>query len=101
MAEEYSGPTLDEVQAMIVSECDSIKELLIQKNMAYGNSAISPKRIFSRSSSVEQIMVRIDDKLSRIANQDNVLDNDDAEDAVKDLIGYLVLLRIAQTLNKA
>ena len=30
MAEEYSGPTLDEVQAMIVSECDSIKELLIR-----------------------------------------------------------------------
>ena len=63
------------------------------KNKKYGNSALEPKRIFSNASAKEQILVRIDDKLSRIANQ-NI---DDDEDAVLDLIGYLVLLKMAQS----
>ena len=69
-----------------------VKEMLIMKNKKYGNSALEPKRIFSNASAKEQILVRIDDKLSRIANQ-NI---DDDEDAVLDLIGYLVLLKMAQ-----
>jgi len=37
-----------------------------------------------------QILVRIDDKLSRMSNQD------EDEDVVSDLLGYLVLLKIAK-----
>lgn len=71
---------------------NSLAEMLIDKNIKYGNSALAPKRIFSKSDSIEQINVRIDDKLSRISNQNA---NED-EDAELDLMGYLVLKRIAK-----
>lgn len=71
---------------------DALAEMLISKNAKYGNSALEPKRIFSKASAVEQILVRIDDKLSRMANQDGLED----EDVVEDLLGYLVLLKIAK-----
>lgn len=70
---------------------DNIRETLLTKNSAYGNSALDPVRIFSRADAVEQIRVRIDDKLARLARG-----SDAGEDTVRDLIGYLVLLRIAQ-----
>lgn len=75
----------------IVNECDAIKKLLLEKNAKYGDSALSPIRVFSKSNSIEQIKVRIDDKLKRIQNQAT----DEDEDCVLDLIGYLILLRIA------
>ena len=70
---------------------DEIALLLKQKNAAYGNSAIEPLRCFSRLNADEGIRVRIDDKLSRIMRGDGSGD----EDAVLDLIGYLILLRIS------
>ena len=54
------------VQLKIANTCDEIKSLLLEKNAKYGNSALDPVRIFSRASAEEQILVRIDDKLSRI-----------------------------------
>ena len=71
--------------------------MLLAKNEKYGDSALSPKRIFSHSSSTEQIMVRIDDKLSRIATT-KALGGPD-EDTLSDLIGYLVLLKVAAREN--
>ena len=73
--------------------CDDIKALLLEKNAKYGDSALSPKRIFSSSGSTEQILVRIDDKLSRIATRGFRGEQD--EDTLSDLIGYLVLLKVA------
>lgn len=70
---------------------DDISTMLESKNKKYGDSALNPKRIFSKVDSVEQLKVRIDDKLSRIANQ-NV---EDDEDVVNDLIGYLILYKIS------
>lgn len=67
-----------------------IASLLLQKNAAYGDSAANPIRIFSKSDPVEQIKVRIDDKLSRIAKGNNLLEKD--EDVIKDLVGYFALL---------
>jgi hypothetical protein len=92
--------TLEQVQVLITEECEAIRDLLIEKNKSYGNSAINPKRIFSRSSSVEQIRVRIDDKLSRMSN-DHISSDDsiNSEDVVKDLLGYLILLRVAERLH--
>ncbi len=73
---------------------DEIAAMLIEKNCVYGNSALAPVRVFSRASTVEQILVRIDDKLSRLARgtQTEAV----PEDTVRDLIGYLVILRVAQ-----
>ena len=87
---------MEDIQKMIAEECDKLKELLLSKNKAYGNSAISPKRIFSKQDNVEQIKVRIDDKLSRIANLGT---GTQGEDTCMDLAGYLILLRIAEKAN--
>ena len=85
-------------QQKIAEVCDSIKRLLISKNKKYGDSALNPVRIFSKADSVEQINVRIDDKLSRICNGVGLLGTD--EDVLMDLIGYLVLLKIAMADRK-
>ena len=80
-------------QLQIASICDEIKELLLGKNQKYGDSALNPARIFSQASAEEQILVRIDDKLNRIQKGAGLLATD--EDVIMDLIGYLVLLKIA------
>ena len=75
--------------------CHLIAQMLINKNIAYGDSALDPVRIFSKSDAVEQLRVRIDDKLSRLMKgTDYIGDND-----IDDLIGYLVLLKIAKEKN--
>ncbi len=63
--------------------------MLLRKNEAYGNSALDPVRVFSKSPADEQIKVRLDDKLSRISRGEAA-----GEDVTLDLIGYLVLLRV-------
>jgi hypothetical protein len=70
-----------------------IRELLISKNLKYGNSALEPLGVFSQLSAKEGLLVRIDDKLKRIKN--GSLEKDD-EDVINDLIGYLVLLKIIE-----
>lgn len=69
-----------------------LEDLLVAKNEAYGNSALDPVNIFSESTAVEQIKVRIDDKLSRLYHGKEYGD----EDTITDLMGYLTLLRIAE-----
>ena len=81
-----------QTQVDIATICDEIKELLLEKNRKYGDSALNPVRVFSHSDNQEQIRVRIDDKLSRLRNQQH----DEDEDVVNDLIGYLILLKVAQ-----
>jgi hypothetical protein len=72
--------------------CDEVRDLLISKNRSYGDSALHPSRIFSKGDNVEQLLVRIDDKLSRIQNgHDWPGDNE-----IDDLMGYLILLKIAK-----
>lgn len=80
-------------QLKIAQVCDEVKTLLLEKNAKYGDSALSPSRIFSKASTVEQLLVRIDDKLNRIQKGAGLLASD--EDVVQDLIGYLILLKIA------
>ena len=75
-----------------------VKELLISKNKNYGNSALCPIKIFSTADSFEQIKVRIDDKLCRLANKAVITDT---EDTLKDLIGYLFLLDMALSNRKS
>jgi len=84
-----SGDTGEEIAHV----CDSIKELLLSKNKKYGDSALDPVRLFSDANIIEQIKVRIDDKLSRISRGAGCMQED--EDVINDLIGYLVLLKIA------
>lgn len=75
-------------------ELESLRALLIEKNRKYGNSALEPLRIASKASPEEALLIRIDDKLSRIEQ------GDDSEDVWLDLIGYAVILRIARARAK-
>lgn len=84
-------------QQAIIDVCDRVKEILIEKNRKYGNSALDPVRVFSKASPEEQILVRMDDKLSRIRNRQN----DEDEDPFVDLIGYLVLYLARKELEAA
>jgi len=78
------------MEQRITRECDVVKSMLLLKNKCYGNSAAEPIRVFSTSDSLEQMRVRIDDKLSRIAKGTEY----PGDDTILDLIGYLVLYRI-------
>lgn len=68
-----------------VSELLSAK--LIGKNNAYGNSALEPVRTFSTLDARSGILVRMDDKLTRLTRGNGSGD----EDAAHDLLGYTIL----------
>lgn len=77
----------------ILNSALEIAEMLIKKNISYGNSALNPVRIFSKANTTEQLMVRLDDKLSRIKNYESFPGDND----IDDMIGYLVLYKIAKS----
>lgn len=83
-------------QNVISNICDNIKNMLVEKNKSYGDSAIDPIRIFSKANPDEQIKIRIDDKLSRISRGSEYYGDNDLDD----LIGYLVLLKVSKLLHK-
>jgi len=72
---------------------NQLRDLLLKKNKAYGNSALEPLNVFSKQNAVDSLCARIDDKLSRIKNKGL---NDKTEDTLFDLAGYLILLIIAK-----
>lgn len=80
-----------DVDRAIDRVCRETRDLLLEKNRAYGNSALDPVRIFSKADPGEQILVRIDDKLSRLARGQNA-----GEDVEQDFLGYLVLLLVCR-----
>jgi hypothetical protein len=62
----------------------SLNSLLEYKNKKYGNVALEPLNIFAKYGGIGQ---RLDDKLSRIKNAEELRKND-----IADMLGYLVLL---------
>ena len=77
----------------ILNTCLEVAQMLIEKNISYGNSALEPARIFSTADSTEQLKVRIDDKLNRVKNNQGYAGDND----IDDLIGYLILYKIAKS----
>lgn len=76
----------------ILYQCIRIANMLLEKNIAYGNSALSPIQIFAKIPPGDQIDVRIDDKLNRIKNGSSYPGDND----LLDLVGYIVLKLIDQ-----
>lgn len=85
---EDKSPTLErEIRAV----CDEMANFLIEKNKAYGNSAAEPVGIFAkRLNPLDQIDVRIDDKLNRLQKGHEY----PGDDTIVDLAGYLILRMI-------
>jgi hypothetical protein len=91
--------SLEESQEDIARECDALKEMLLSKNRRYGNSALDIEQVFSRLFGLPPmppwvgILYRLNDKYLRLKN----LEPNDTEDTLQDMIGYLVLLKIARS----
>lgn len=91
-AEEELAVTPGELttQEAITLTCINFKNFLLEKNLRYGDSALSPVQIFSKESVEHQIENRLDDKLSRIKNRTGELKKND----VADSLGYHILLMV-------
>ena len=95
--------TIEKKQMYDKEEFDAILDTLLKnlgaflrgKNEAYGNSALSGLDIFGHYAKTSEqlggVFYRLDDKLARIKNSEELREND-----VVDLIGYLLLLCIAK-----
>ena len=81
-----SGSVAKTTADRIAEKCNAVRDMLIAKNKAYGNSALSP------GDAESLIRIRIDDKLGRIKNNPEAF----GEDAVFDLAGYLILFMLAR-----
>jgi hypothetical protein len=71
--------------------CQSLACFLKEKNKRYGDSALKPRNTFYKGDSTNSILIRLDDKLSRIHNGEKLKKND-----VVDILGYGILLLIDQ-----
>lgn len=89
--------TLTETQNRIVEVMEAMKNLLLYKNMKYGDSALNPKKIFYKGDSMNSILIRLDDKLGRVIS--NMEDKPRVND-VADIIGYSALLLISMGVTK-
>ena len=87
------GPQTQQTRQQIEETTDSIKAVLIEKNRRYGDSALRPLGVFTTKDdgAVPGLRARIDDKLARIAQGDEIRKND-----VADLTGYLILFCVAK-----
>jgi len=79
--------TQDDIETLF----ENFENFLLEKNRRYGDSALNPIQVFSNESAEEQIRARLDDKLRRIKNSDELRKND-----VSDLFGYTALLMISK-----
>lgn len=85
--EKIIDPSLDSIS----ETCSALARFLQAKNKNYGDSARNPMRVFSKADSLDGMLVRMDDKLSRIKNSSKLKRND-----CIDLMGYLMLYCTAQ-----
>ena len=85
-------------QQKIAELTEAIRDLLLYKNGRYGDSALNPKKIFYKGDARNAILIRLDDKLGRVAaNTDGTPRIND----VADIIGYCMLLLISMGATQA
>ena len=92
----YAHAVMAPAGRMIWDKCHEIAHMLIEKNISYGNSFQKPIGIFSKLPAREQTLIRIDDKLNRLASGQSFGD----EDTILDLVGYLILLLVLDDKNR-
>lgn len=86
-----------DTQDKIIEITEAMRDLLLYKNEKYGDSALHPKRIFHKGNAVSSILIRLDDKLSRVMENNDQLPriND-----VADIISYCTLLLVGMGAKK-
>jgi hypothetical protein len=77
------------MQEKIRKKCDEIRDLLIEKNIAYGNSVFDKGLLFEVDP-MYAIQARINDKLNRIKSKETYMSDND----LMDVTGYLILLQV-------
>ena len=75
-----------QVQWAIEQVTESLKELLLEKNKRYGNSALEPLEGIKYTPE-DGIKIRLADKVKRIINSKELRKND-----IADMLGYMILL---------
>lgn len=80
------GEQKPETREQIAQIFDSLREVVLEKNRRYGDSALVPIGVFNKAGPELSILARLDDKLGRVVNSPEPAKND-----VADIIGYLVL----------
>lgn len=68
-----------------------LSKVLKRKNEKYGDSALNPNKIFSKLEADNSILIRLDDKMNRIINADELRLND-----FFDVMGYMWLYIITR-----
>jgi hypothetical protein len=86
LKKELNKHLVSYTQEEITQVLSSLRELLIEKNRRYGNSALEPLEGIKYTAE-DGIKIRLTDKLKRIINSDSLRMND-----VSDVMGYLTLL---------
>lgn len=78
----------------IIRVFDEVKQMVVAKNQAYGDSVFAPLRVFYRGGAnpADLIRIRMDDKISRLIQGNDGIEND--EDVIKDLMGYCAILLV-------
>lgn len=77
----------------IHNHCQRLLDTLIRKNHDYGNSVFKSPILEPDMPPDEAILVRMSDKLARLANLKNKeAKNESYEDTILDLAGYCILL---------
>ena len=80
-----------DTKQQIMETCESVAAMLTDKNAKYGDSALTPIKVFSKLDAANSLAIRMDDKISRLTNSD-VIRRDD----LTDLVGYCILFMISQ-----
>jgi len=77
------------MQDEIRKKCKEISDLLVEKNIAYGNSVFDKGLLFEVDP-IYAIQARINDKLNRIKSKETYMSEND----LMDVTGYFILLQV-------
>jgi len=93
--EALNGECKDSYREAIIKACDNMKEFLLAKNAAYGNSALNPQNMLTSISVRDRLLVRMEDKLNRMVKGHEYA----SDDTLLDFAGYVLLLKASEILE--
>lgn len=98
LAERWEHTSMTDTQRLIIKYGVMLTDLVLRKNLRYGNSALEPVSVFAQGLTPRQRMaVRMDDKINRIVRGQGTF-ADDGENPIVDLAGYLLLMLVSDAM---